>query len=83
MKSKKLQELKQLFKILQDVFEFDNNQVKTHCVTGTRWIHHKTMALGNAVDKFGVYLQHLENVLTDTSEQTNKPLLSERRADSS
>ena len=83
MKSKKLQQRKQLFKILYDVWEFNNNQVKPHCVTGTRRINYKTMNLDNGVDKFGVDLQHLENILADTSGQTNKTLLSERREDSS
>ena len=41
------------------------------------------MNLDNGVDKFGVDLQHLENVLANTSGQTNKALLNERREDSS
>ena len=39
--SKKLQELKKLFGILNEVYVFENHEVKPHRATGTRWIAHK------------------------------------------
>ena len=39
--SKKLQELKKLFGILNEVYVFENQEVKSHRATGTRWIAHK------------------------------------------
>ena len=37
------------------------------------------MALSNIVDKFRIYLQHLENVLADTSKQIDQAVLQRKR----
>ena len=39
--SKKLRELKVLHERLKEIYEFEDNQVKPHRATGTRWIAHK------------------------------------------
>ena len=36
-------------------------------VSGTRWITHKISALQFVVDKFGIYIQHLQNMSEDPS----------------
>ena len=36
-------------------------------LTGTRWIAHKYHALEVIMDKYGIYMQHLENMTEDES----------------
>lgn len=67
--SKKLRELRSLFQILQNVYEFSNNQVRPAKSGGTRWIDHKVRACSQMVDKLGVYVQHIENIIADTSKK--------------
>ena len=73
--SKKLQELKKLFGILNEVYVFENQEVKPHRATGTRWIAHKLKSLKNYIDKFGLYIHHIENILADTTKKTDKATL--------
>ena len=47
--------------------EFHDSGVKPVRASGTRWIAHKVSAMKRIVDKYGVYVQHLEHVLSDTS----------------
>ena len=75
--SKKLRELKNLHTILKGVYEFD--QVKPHRASGTRWIAHKLIALENMLDKFGLYMQHFENIIADTQKKTDKATLEGKR----
>ena len=70
--SKKTRELKELFEVLNDIFIFENQEVKPHRATGTRWIAHKLKALQNYIDKFGLYVSDIENVIADTSKKTDK-----------
>ena len=35
--------------------------------SGTRWIAHKVSAMKRIVDKYVVYVQHLEHISSDTS----------------
>ena len=37
------------------------------CFSGTRWIAHKVATLEVILDKYGIYLQHLENLAEDKS----------------
>jgi hypothetical protein len=67
--SKKVRELKVLYHILQNVYEFENNQVRPAKSGGTRWIDHKLRACSQMVDKLGVYVQHIENIIADTSKK--------------
>ena len=77
--SKKLRELKVLHKLLKEICKFEDNQVKPHRATGTRWIAHKLEALHNMLDKYGLYMQHFENIIADTSKQTDKAKLKGKR----
>ena len=74
--SKKLRELRQLHAVLKDVYSFENDQVRPSKESGTRWIAHMR-SMTAFVDKFGVYFQHLVNVVADTSKQTNRPKVEE------
>ena len=71
--SKMLRELKNLHTILKNVYEFENDQVKSHRATDTCWIAHKLIALKNMLDK--LYMQHFENIIADMKKikQTKPP----------
>lgn len=43
-----------------DVLE--NNEVKPHRITVTRWIAHELLTLNNSIDKNRVYVQHIDNI---------------------
>ena len=73
--SKKTRELKELFSILNEVYVFENQEVKPHRATGTRWIAHKLKSLKNYIDKFGLYIHHIENIPADTTKKTDKATL--------
>ena len=77
--SKKLRELRQLHAVLKDVYTFDNDQVRPSKASGTRWIAHILRSVAAFVDKYGVYVQHLENIIADTSKQTDKAKLEGKR----
>ena len=70
--SKKLRELKKLHELLKETYEFDDERVKPHCAAVTRWIAHKLEALQNMLDKYGLYMQHFENIIADTTKRTDK-----------
>ena len=69
--SKKLRELHQLHTVLKDVYTFDNDQVRPSKAGGTRWIAHILRSMAAFVNKYGVYVQHLENIIANTSKQTD------------
>ena len=73
--SKKPRELKELFSILNEVHVFENQEVKPHRTNGTRWIEHKLKLLKNCIDKFGLYIHYIENILADTTKKTDKATL--------
>ena len=77
--SKNLRELKVLHELLKEICEFEDNQVKPHRATGTRWVAHKLETLHNMLDKYGLYMQHFENIIADTSKQTDKAKLKGKR----
>jgi hypothetical protein len=60
---KKMHELKQLHDLLD--FDFEEGAVKPKRASGTRWIEFKLSALRIVLDKYGVYIQHLENLSSD------------------
>ena len=64
---KKLRQLKELVDIYEDSFEFVEGGFKPKKASGTRWIGHKTRALDVIVDKYGIFMQHLENLTEDKS----------------
>ena len=64
---KKLRQLKELVDIYSDSFEFLDGGVKPKKASGTWWIAHKTRALDLIIDKYGLLMQHLENLSEDKS----------------
>ena len=73
--SKKPRELKELFSILTEVYVFENQEVKPHRATCTRWIAQKLKSLKNYTDKFGLYIHNIENILADATKKTDKATL--------
>lgn len=76
---KRLRELRSLYEILKDVYSFENKQVKPSKASGTRWIDHKLRAMKAFVDKRGLYLSHIQNVIADTSKKNDKATLEGKR----
>ena len=68
----KLRKLKEFHTTLHEVYKFENNQVKPHRACGTRWINHKLLDLENMLGKYGLYIQHFQNILVDTSKKTDE-----------
>ena len=52
--SKKLRELKLLFKDIKEDFEMFGDGVRPVKSTGTRWIDHRIRAMARVIDKFGL-----------------------------
>ena len=73
--SKKLCELRQLYDVLKEVYDFEDGQLKPAKTQGTRWIVHLIRSMTGFIDKFGVYLQHIENVIADTSKKCDRATL--------
>ena len=73
--SKKFRELKNWYHILQDQFDMYGSGIKPVKSTGTRWIDHKLRAMERLVEKFGLYTQHLENVLESIRSSKDKAIL--------
>ena len=64
---KKLRGLYELHLAYKENFQFQEGAVKPKRASGTRWICHKLSALKVLVDKFGLFIQHLETLSCDTS----------------
>ena len=73
--SKKLQELRKLNTVLSEIHQFEDGCVKPSKCSGTRWIAHLLHSMSGLVDKFGLYLQHFENIIADESKKTDKATL--------
>ena len=58
-----------MFDELKEVYKIDAKDAKPIRATGTRWIDHKLKSMSRLVSNFGVYTQHLQNVITDTSKK--------------
>ena len=65
--SKKHRVLKNLFDVLEGQFEMYSTLVYLMKATSTCWIDCKITAMGCAVEKFGLYNQHLQNVISTTA----------------
>ena len=50
-----------------------------HRATGTCWIDHKMKAMERMLDKYGVYMKHIKNVLADDQKKNNKATLQGKR----
>ena len=57
------------------MYKFDDNRVKPAKSSGTCWIAHLLWSMSGLFDKFGLYLQHFENITADISKQTDKATL--------
>lgn len=67
---KKLRELKELHDSYKDGMEFLEGGFKPKKASGTRWIAHKLAAMKTCLDKWGIYIQHLESLVQDKSYPT-------------
>ena len=67
--SKKTCELKVLFDELKEVCEIDGKVLKPIQVVRTHWVDHKLKVMSCLISNFGVYMQHLQNVIADTSKK--------------
>ena len=74
-----MRELKALYEIFSEMYEFSNNRVKPYRTIGTLWIDHKMKAMDGMLDKYGVYMKHTENVLADEKKKTDKATLQGKR----
>lgn len=64
---KRLRGLREMSNIYKNSLEFVEGSVKPKRASGTQWIIHKLNAIKVLVDKFGIFIQHLESFSTDTS----------------
>ena len=64
---KKLRELAEIHDLVKQSIEFDASGVKPIKASGTRWIAHKIGALKKLLDKYSIYILHLENLCSDKS----------------
>ncbi|XP_041376382.1 zinc finger protein 862-like [Gigantopelta aegis] len=71
---KKLQELKTLHNLVKDTFEFEEGSLKPKRACGTRWISFKLSALRMVLDKYGVYMQHLQHLAGDKKCKDHKKI---------
>ena len=59
---KKLRQLEELHDLYQQSMEFDEGGVKPKKSSGSRWISHQLAAMKMCLDKWGIYIQHLETM---------------------
>ena len=64
--SKKHQELKNFYQLLESQFEMYSAGVQPLKTKGTRWIDHKITAMGPVIEKFNLYMQHLQHSIDTT-----------------
>ena len=62
---KELHQLEELHDLYQQTMEFDERGVKPKKSSGSRWISHKLAAMKMCLDKWGIYIQHLETMTED------------------
>ena len=55
--------------MLKEMYDFEDGQLKPAKTQGTCWIAHLIRSMTGFIGKFGVYLQHIENVIVDTSKK--------------
>ena len=67
--SKKHQELKNFYHLLEGQFEMYSAGVRPLKATAKRWIDHKVAAMGRVIEKFGLYTQHLQHSI-DTAKNS-------------
>ena len=62
---KKLRQLRELHEIYKGAMDFLSDSCKPKKASGTRWISHKLGAMKTCLDKWGIYIQHLESLAED------------------
>ncbi|CAB4003716.1 zinc finger 862-like [Paramuricea clavata] len=62
---KKVRQLKELHDLYKETMEFDEGGIKPKKSSGSRWISHKLAAMKMCLDKWGLYIQHLETMTED------------------
>ena len=77
--SKKLRELRKLHKVLSELYEFEDGRVNPSKCSGTRWIAHVLRSMSGLIDKFRLYLQHYETIISDTTKKTDKATFEGKR----
>ena len=70
--SKKLRELKKLFKDIKGDFEMFGDGVKPVKSTGTRLIDHRLCAMERVIGKFGLYTRHLGDFISQEKNSKNR-----------
>ena len=73
--SKKHIELKNLYQLMKGQFEIYGDGVRPTIATRTRWIDHKICAMEHVVNKYRLYCQHLQHVITDTKKLKDRAML--------
>ena len=76
---KKLRELCLLHKTFKNIYEFQNKPVKPEKLHCTQWISHVVRSMTSFVDKFEVYIQHIENVISNATKYCDKATLEGKR----
>ena len=64
---KKLRQLRELFEMYRGAMDYLSDSCKPKKASGTRCISHKLGAMKTVLDKWGLYIQHLENLTEDKS----------------
>ena len=72
--SKKLRELKSLFKGFKEDFDLFSNGVKPVKSTETCWIDHRILVMGRMIDKFGLDTCHLKDFIAREKTVKSKQL---------
>ena len=75
----KIRELRKLHKVLSELYEFEDGRVNPSKCSGTRWIAHVIRSMSGLIDKFGLYLQHFETIISDTTKKTDEAILEGKR----
>ena len=64
---KKLRELSDIHDLVKESIEFDTLGIKPVKASGNCWIVHKVGALRKLLDKYSIYIIHLQSLCTDKS----------------
>ena len=64
---KKLRQLKEIHEMYKLGMDFTEGGIRPKKCNGTRWISHKLSAMKMCLDKWGIYMQHLESLCEDKS----------------
>ena len=59
---KKLRELSDIHDLVKESIEFDASGIKPVKASGTHWIVHKVGALKKLLDKYSIYIIHLQSL---------------------